>query len=202
MMNKLYTLALDTANDSISVALLEGKNILAHEFRIMERGQGEALVPMIQSVLKESSFNIQKLNRIAVSVGPGSFTGVRIGLSTARGIGLALGIPVYGVTSFQAAACQLIDPVLVVLDTKRGDFYTQLFKNGKEAEPPVIRTIQQINSLTVPALVGTGAKNLTDQTEKEIYPCSLEPATAVGLCSLQKTCSPEPLYLRDADVSI
>ena len=198
----IYTLAIDTANDSISVALLKNKDVLSHDFRIMNRGQGEALIPMIQSVLKEASFDIQKLDRVAVSIGPGSFTGVRIGLSAARGVGLALNIPVYGVTSFEAAAYQSTGFVLAVLDTKRGDFYTQLFKDGKEAEGPTIRTVGQISSLDVPVLIGAGAQSLANQTKKEIRLYPMEPAIAVGLCSFQKTYPPEPLYLRDADVSI
>ena len=202
MTKTVYTLAIDTANDSISVALLKNKDVLSHDFQIMDRGQGEALIPMIQSVLGKASFDIQNLNRVAVSVGPGSFTGVRIGLSAARGIGLALQIPVYGVTSFEVAAYQSVDSVLTVLDTKRGDFYTQLFKNGKEAEAPAIRILQQINDLDIPTLVGPGAKSLAEQTNKEICLYPMEPAVAVGLCSFQKTYPPEPLYLRDADVSI
>ena len=198
----IYTLAIDTANDSISVALLKNKDVLSHDFQIMDRGQGEALIPVIQSVLKGASFDIQKLDRVAVSIGPGSFTGVRIGLSAARGVGLALNIPVYGVTSFEAATCQSTGSVLAVLDTKRGDFYTQLFKDGKETECPTIRTADQISSLDVPVLVGAGAQSLANQTKKEIYPYPMEPAIAVGLCSFQKTYPPEPLYLRDADVSL
>jgi len=198
----IYTLAIDTANDSISVALLKNKDVLSHDFRIMNRGQGEALIPMIQSVLKEASFDIQKLDRVAVSIGPGSFTGVRIGLSAARGVGLALNIPIYGVTSFEAAAYQSAGFVLAVLDTKRGDFYTQLFQDGKEAEGPTIRTVGQISSLDVPVLIGAGAQSLANQTKKEIRLYPMEPAIAVGLCSFQKTYPPEPLYLRDADVSL
>ena len=202
MTKNVYTLAIDTANDSISVALLKNKDILSHDYQEMERGQGEALILMVQSVLKKASFNIQNLNRVAVSVGPGSFTGVRIGLSAARGIGLALNIPVYGVTSFEATVYQSVGSVLAVLDTKRGDFYAQLFNDGKEMEPPTIRTLDQINSSDAPILIGSGTKFLAGQTKKEICPCLLEPAIAIGLCSFQKTYPPEPLYLRDADVSI
>ena len=157
---------------------------------------------MIKSVLRDAKFNIQSLNRIAVSIGPGSFTGVRIGLSTARGMGLALNKPVYGVSSLKAAAYRTNGSVLAILDTKRNDFYTQLFQDGEETEAPTIRTLQQINSLDVAALSGSGAMSLAAQTDKEIYPSTLEPAIAVGLCSFQKTYPPEPLYLRDADVSL
>jgi len=192
------TLALDTAADSISVAVLKGTKILAHKYQRMERGQGEALIPMIQEVLSNSKLDFPDLERVAVSVGPGSFTGVRIGLATARGIGLALNIPVVGITSFEAAAYGTTGKVLVVLDTKRGDFFTQYFKDGKPLAEPVIRTPEKICAEKPSKIVGSGAGLLPDLPHANT---GYEPACAVGLCSLSGGVSANPLYLRDADVS-
>ncbi|MBR6412574.1 MAG: tRNA (adenosine(37)-N6)-threonylcarbamoyltransferase complex dimerization subunit type 1 TsaB [Alphaproteobacteria bacterium] len=194
-------LALDTTENSISVALIETDKVLAHQYQEMERGQGEALIPMIQEVLKKAKRDFKKVTKVAVAVGPGSFTGVRIGLATARGIGLALNIPVAGITSFEAAALETKGKVLVVLDTKRGDFFTQTFQDGNPVEEAVIRNEEQIRKLNPPTLTGSGASYLKE-TKFNIIAPKYESAIAVGLCSLKNERAPEPLYLRDADVSI
>ena len=194
-------LALDTTADSISVALVQNQNVIAHQYRKMDRGQGEALIPMIQEVFKKAGHNFKDINQVAVSVGPGSFTGVRIGLATARGIGLALDIPVSGVTSFEAAAWGTTGKIMVILDTKRDDFFTQMFQDGKAVEDPVIRSEEDIQKLNPPALIGSGVHCLT-KTNIPMIKLNFEPAMAVGLCSLKAKRAPEPLYLREADVSI
>ena len=194
-------LALDTTENSISVALIHSSKILAHQYKKMERGQGEALIPMIQDVIQQSHIDFKSLTKIAVSVGPGSFTGVRIGLATARGMGLALNIPVVGITSFEATAFEITGKVLVVLDTKRGDFFTQFFQDGSPIEAPVIRNEAQIYKLNPPAVIGSGVPFLPNKNLK-IIQMKYEPAVSVGLCSLAKGRAPDPLYLRDADVSI
>jgi tRNA threonylcarbamoyladenosine biosynthesis protein TsaB len=100
----------------------------------MEQGQAEALVPMIESVMTAANAAYPDLDRIAVTVGPGSFTGVRVGLATARGIALAAGKPAIGVTTMEVLAAavppQLL-PILVAIDTKRGDLYVQQFAADK-----------------------------------------------------------------------
>ena len=201
MMKDNLVLAIDTAADSISVALIQDKKVLAHQYRQMERGQGEALIPMIENVIQKAGCSFNKIGKVAVSKGPGSFTGVRIGLATARGIGLALNIPVVGITSFEAPAWGVQEKVLVILDTKRGDFFTQLFEKGVAVEEPVIRNEAEIQKLNPPALIGSGVAYLTN-THIPILKTDNEPAVAVGLCSFEIEHSAEPLYLRDADVSI
>ena len=124
----MYTLAFDTTANSVSVALLDDSDIVFQDNQIMERGQGEALIPMIQRIMYSSGKKMSDIDRIAVSVGPGSFTGVRVGLATARGMGLALKKKVVGITTLEASAYQIKGKVLSVLDTKRGDFYTQIFE--------------------------------------------------------------------------
>ena len=200
MKNNLI-LALDTTGNSISVALIGPDKVIAHQYETMERGQGEALIPMIEKVVKKAGRDFKDLTKVAVAVGPGSFTGVRIGLATARGIGLALNIPVVGVTSFDVAALETTGKVLVVLDTKRGDFFTQIFQDGEPVEDPIIRNEEQIRKLNPPAVIGSGVSYLTKGKFKALQ-MKYEPAVAVGLCSFKKGRAPDPLYLRDADVSI
>lgn len=196
-----FILALDTVSDSISVALIQKGNVIAHQYQQMERGQGESLIPMIQNVFQKAHYDFKDLSKVAVSVGPGSFTGVRIGLATAKGIGLALNIPVVGITAFEAAAFDIKGSFLVVLDTRRGDFFTQSFLNGKPTEEPIIRNEAEIQKLNPPAITGSGVPYLTN-TQIPIIKPPYDPATSVGLCSLKSERVAEPLYLRDADVSI
>ena len=100
----MVLLAIDTSNRTLSVALLTEKGDIFSKEIQMERGQGEALVPLIRELLAEAKQEIENLNAIAVAVGPGSFTGVRIGLACAKAFGLALNIPVWGVTNLEAEA--------------------------------------------------------------------------------------------------
>jgi tRNA threonylcarbamoyladenosine biosynthesis protein TsaB len=98
----------------------------------MPQGQAEALVPLIERVMAEAGVSYARLDRIAVTVGPGSFTGVRVGLSTARALGLAAGKPVIGVSSLEVLAAAVPDDergagvsILAAADTKRGQVYIQ-----------------------------------------------------------------------------
>ena len=138
-------LALDTATIGCSVALLRDGDIAARRAETMARGQAEALLPMIQSVLAESGEHVADMDAIAVSNGPGAFTGLRIGLATARGLALGANIPCIGVSTLEAVAHAVPPterglPLIVVLETRREDFYAQAFNSNSEplGEPVAI----------------------------------------------------------------
>ena len=102
----------------------------------MVHGQAEALLPMIEQAMREAGLPASALDCVAVTTGPGSFTGIRIGLAAARGIALGLGRPLLGVTSFEAvaAAGDPGDPaglLLVALESRRADLYIQLFDGAR-----------------------------------------------------------------------
>lgn len=133
-------LAIDTACSACSVALAVDGTVVASDSAAMARGHAEALMPMVQSVMAQSSMAqagraFSTLDLVAVTVGPGSFTGLRTGLAAARGIGLAQNIPVAGVTTLEAVAAAAARgaasasdlPILVVLETRRADLYVQRF---------------------------------------------------------------------------
>jgi tRNA threonylcarbamoyladenosine biosynthesis protein TsaB len=133
-------LALDSACAAVSAALWCDGVLAARRFDAMVRGQAEILVPMTLAVLKEAGADFGQLDLVAVTVGPGSFTGLRTGLSTARGIALARDIPMLGVTTLEtvaytaaaeAATRDAPDMVLVIaLETRRADIYLQCFAPG------------------------------------------------------------------------
>lgn len=133
-------LAVDCAAGACSVAVRDAARILAAAHAAMDRGQAEALMPMIAGVLAEAGIAAGDLGAIAATVGPGSFTGVRIGLAAARGIALAAGLPTVAVTTLEAiaeAAGPGVEPLLVVLDAKRSDVYGQWFgPDGSALDAP------------------------------------------------------------------
>ena len=117
----MLMLAFDTSASAVSVAVLDEARVWSYQEREMERGHAEALMPMIQAVLDASKVSLKEIGGIAVSLGPGSFTGVRVGLAAARAFALALNVRVYGVTTFEAWAYHVGKPAWIVLDTKRDD---------------------------------------------------------------------------------
>jgi tRNA threonylcarbamoyladenosine biosynthesis protein TsaB len=122
-------LGLDTALGALSVAVLEDGAVRAHAFREMARGHAEELAPMVERLLREAKMTPDALDRIAVTTGPGTFTGQRVGLAFARAFGLALKRPVIGVTSLDAMAEEALAKVadaawaIAAADAKRGEIY-------------------------------------------------------------------------------
>lgn len=124
-------LSLDTAMAACSAAVIDTENDLplAEAYEPMERGHAEALPPMVAKVMTGAGFSFSEIDRIAVTTGPGTFTGVRIGLSFARGLGLALGIPVVGIDSLSAIAANEPEgrSLLVVSDARNEEVYMARF---------------------------------------------------------------------------
>lgn len=128
-------LALDTSVAACSACLWEDGRVLAGDSVPMIHGHAEALVPMLARLREEAGMDWASLDRVGVTIGPGSFTGLRVGLATARAMRLATGVPVAGITVTRAWAASLpresrdsVGAVLVAVDTRRGDMYAELFR--------------------------------------------------------------------------
>lgn len=123
-------LALDCSGGAVSCAVLAGDRIMAERSRALARGHGEAVMGELDAVMQEAGLRFDALDAVAVTEGPGSFTGIRVGLAAARGLGLALNIPVLGVSSFAVLADSLPRDgasLMVVIDSRRAELFVQIF---------------------------------------------------------------------------
>ena len=199
-------LALDTSSDYVSLALFDDNKPVAHIHQNMVTGQAESLFPMLQDLFKKANVSSKDLSCIAVAVGPGSFTGVRIALATARAFALALNIPVIGITNFEAAAYNIKQPVTVVLNTKRGDFFVQDFDaEGHPTCPAKIQTSEQLAKRSPFNATGSGVELLAKTVHCTPISSGLSEAEAVGYVALTRPQShlpAVPIYLREADVTV
>lgn len=172
-MDCLTILAFDTALTSCSAAVIRNGVILSEIFEDRSRGQAERLLPMCQEVCIQAGLDFKDLDAVAVTRGPGTFTGVRIGLAAARGMALALDRPLIGVTTlevtarnfFGSAGKNFSSRIAVCHDARRSEVYMQLFdlKEG-EAVPashpgaiPLNEVEQNLEGRVV-TMTGTGAE--------------------------------------------
>src|SRR5215218_1346035 len=146
----MLNLAIDTALDACAAAVVDTRNakVIAQESQAMKRGHAEALMPLIARVMKEANVGFAALDRIAATTGPGSFTGLRVGLSAARGIALAAAKPVVGVTTLTAYAAPVVSrnathPVLSAIDARHDQVYFQVVNgDGGSLMPPGVASIE------------------------------------------------------------
>ncbi len=169
----MLVLAIDTALDACAAGVLDTSagRLIAQESLPMTRGHAEALVPLIARVMK-ASVVFEALDRIAVTTGPGSFTGLRVGISAARGIGLAANKPVLGVTTLTAFAAPLVsengtDPVIAAIDARHDQVYYQVVGgSGTTLVRPRVAPVDQVLAASrfgAPRIVGNAARLVADR---------------------------------------
>lgn len=177
------------------------------------KGHAEHLMATIEDALKSADKAYSDLGAIAVSVGPGSFTGVRVGVATARGLALALKVPAIGLTTLEALAAEAAKafparPVLAALDAGRGEIHAALYdENLRPDYGPAVATLEEIAAMAVvssPVLAGTAA-SLIETAAGRAFDVGPEGATAdiaayARLAALKGADEkPRPVYLREAD---
>jgi tRNA threonylcarbamoyl adenosine modification protein YeaZ len=131
----MLILAFDTAQQACSAAISRDGEILSQCHKIIERGHAEQLLPMVEDVRKQAAVSFAELNVIAVTIGPGTFTGVRIGLAAARALALVQNIPILGVGTLELLAQGVVqagmsdagDGIIAAIDARRGELYAQSF---------------------------------------------------------------------------
>jgi tRNA threonylcarbamoyladenosine biosynthesis protein TsaB len=214
----MLVLAIDTALDACAAALLDtdANRLIAQETLPMTRGHAEALMPLLARVMKAGGLPFSALDRIAVTTGPGSFTGLRVGLSAARGLALAANKPVVGVTTLSAyAAAPVSDngssPVLSAIDARHGQVYFQLVSgSGGTLVRPRIAPIEEALDAArfgAPRLVGNAAQLLAGRWPVDAPPVEVrqQPAPDIawvawlGAAVSPNTAPARPYYLRAPD---
>ncbi len=196
----MLILAFDTTVASCSVALWRDGKSLRTEYRPMKNGQAEALIPLIEGIMNACDTSYSDLDRIAVTLGPGSFTGVRVGIATARAIGLAAEKPLVGIATtevYAAAAPEENKNILTAIDTKRGDLYVQIFDTSLKSLSNIeVTTIGELPKLIGPdpvTVVGDAALAVTDVLGESATLSDAPPFPDVALLAkLSSTRTPEP----------
>ncbi|HSF94196.1 MAG TPA: tRNA (adenosine(37)-N6)-threonylcarbamoyltransferase complex dimerization subunit type 1 TsaB [Thermohalobaculum sp.] len=198
-------LAIDTSAAQCAVALAGAGEPVAERLA-MERGHAEHLFPMIESVLATAGCHYDDLSRIAVCTGPGSFTGVRIGVAAARGLALGRGIPVIGISRFEVLAAETGWPVAICLAGRGGAVYLQVFgADGTALAPPRMVEGRALAEAVPPGCdraAGDAAHLLTGAAA--LLPQGLpDPAVLARLAADRAPGPlPAPLYLRGADAEL
>lgn len=202
----MLCLGIDTTGAACSAALVDEARIIASSTQIIHRGHAEFLGPMVADLLLGAETNVKQLSKISVCTGPGSFTGVRVGLSFAKGLALPWKIPVVGVSGLEAWAYQS-DPeqtkaVMAIADVRRGDVFWQRFENGKAVSQPTLSDQASVQKTyqTSDKIVGNGA-SLLGATEQDGI---ISPALVawIGLERSPDKYPANPLYHRPPDAKL
>lgn len=214
----MIVLAMDSSTSACSAALWSEGRVLARRFAAMARGQSEALVPMVAEVMAEAGLGFADLGLLAVTIGPGAFTGLRIGLAAARGLALTTGLPLAGVPTTLAVAAAVAEPerqgraLLAAVDSRREELWLQPFAadlsplSDIRALPP-----ERAGELVAGpvAVTGDAAPLVLPHLPDAVLASGAGPADAALVAALAarlwaegKALPPEPLYLREADVTL
>jgi tRNA threonylcarbamoyladenosine biosynthesis protein TsaB len=218
----MHVLAIDTCSAICAVALHDGatNTLLAAESVVIGTGHAQHLMPMIDAVLRAGGVTLRQIDRIGCAIGPGSFTGVRVGVAAARGFGQALNCPLVGLTTLQAIAMDVAEnlsaddrlkPLRIVIDARRDQVYAQDFAtDGRPLSEPALLSLEAARIRAEAfILAGSGARLLDQEMGQGIdHPhhdaATAKIATFARLAALsasqsQTSLTISPLYLRGAD---
>jgi len=207
----MLILSFDSTGASCSACLWRDGTVVAFTEEKMERGQDQRLLPIILDMMKKADCRFENLDRIAVTRGPGSFTGLRLGLAAARGLGLATRKPVLGINRFDLFYHQIRasskTAVLVVLQSKRKELFCRFYSlDGSHAEPFMMLLENIPTFLKDKGSVVIGGDYHLDGPLHSQMASEKEVLTAAYLASQADTASPvflpRPLYIRDPDVTL
>jgi tRNA threonylcarbamoyladenosine biosynthesis protein TsaB len=215
----MRVLAIDTALDACAAALVDTQldaPLAAHSLDL-GRGHAEALIPLIERVMKGAGAGFDSLDRIVTTVGPGSFTGLRVGISAARGLALVANKPAVGVTTLAAFTAPYVAesdavPVVAAIDAKHGNLYLQMFGAGGRTlvAPRACGLREALRAVAIGPvrITGSGAAMLAAHWPPHAPPpIAVDPRSApdivwvarLGAAADPKLAAPRPLYLRPVD---
>jgi tRNA threonylcarbamoyladenosine biosynthesis protein TsaB len=207
----MIVLGLDTCLAACSVAVLQDGRVLAHASEAMARGHQERLAPMAQRVMAEAGLSFDRLDRVGATVGPGSFTGLRVGVAFAKGLASALAIPAVGVGALEALAAEADGFVAAAIDARRDQLYLQVFEDGAPLMAPdalpvgvAAARLAELAMGRALTLVGSGAPLLADAAPgARIRTPQGADARHVARLAMARPATPiRPLYLRAPDAKL
>ena len=207
--------AIDTSLTGCGCAVVDSDGgILAHSSREIGRGHAEILLPMVEATLKNADKALGDIDRFAVTIGPGSFTGIRVGVSAARGFALVTGAPVSGVLTLDALAQGAMEPahdgeIVALIDARRGEVYLRRYSsNAVPIDEPRLVAVESLAHEPISAgalVVGSGAA---------LLPAAFAPAQRIDMASpdvvqvawraiaeIEMPKPAEPIYIRPPDAA-
>ncbi|MEI9885649.1 MAG: tRNA (adenosine(37)-N6)-threonylcarbamoyltransferase complex dimerization subunit type 1 TsaB [Rhizomicrobium sp.] len=207
-------LAVDTALGACSVCIVKGDAVLAHRLVAMERGHAEALAPMVEAAMADARLAFAALDRLAVTTGPGTFTGQRVGLAFMRGLRVALGKPLSGVTTLAAMTVAAMaetgrESAAALHDARRGEVYLEIV--GAAPVGPLVLSFEEAVDVIaartdIVALAGTAAPAARERLPHTVLSAVRQPdALWVARLAARLPASdaaPKPLYLRPPDAKL
>ncbi|MCT9006994.1 tRNA (adenosine(37)-N6)-threonylcarbamoyltransferase complex dimerization subunit type 1 TsaB [Streptomyces rhizosphaerihabitans] len=207
----MLLLALDTATPAVTVALHDGTSVIASSSQVDARRHGELLLPAVDRVLTEAGLKLDAVTGIVVGIGPGPYTGLRVGLMTADTFGLALGVPVHGVCTLDglAYAADVEGPFVVATDARRKEVYWARYADRRTrlSEPAVDRPAEIDGTVAALPAVGAGALLYPDtfkdaRAPEYVSAAALASLAAERLAAGEEPEPPRPLYLRRPDAQV
>ena len=201
-------LAFDTATPAVTVAVHDGERVVASRVGVDAMRHGELLAPEITAVLDEAGLMRQDVTALAVGVGPGPFTGLRVGLVTARTLSAVLEIPVYGVCTLDVLAAEAVDtgavhePFVVATDARRKEVYWAAYDaEGRRLDGPHVAKPADV--ATDRPAVGAGARLYPEAFPRPVGPQYPSAGVLAAVVAEERVelLDPEPLYLRRPDAA-
>jgi tRNA threonylcarbamoyladenosine biosynthesis protein TsaB len=213
----MITLAIECATKTVGLALLDAEEILAEFYLGPGRHHAEVLLPALEKLLLLSGTPIEKIDLLVCTTGPGSFTGVRMGVSTLKGLALALGKPIVGVSTLEALAMNALPTaglICPLLDARRDQVYAGLYRMGPDGFPEIVTTerltdvVQLMRDLPADEvdLIGDGRRVPFGSRQHRLH------ASAVGMIGIHRysqgrgedllTFSPKYLRLSGAEANV
>lgn len=199
-------LAFDTSGPWVGTAVLRDGDVASAQYIDMKKGQAERLMPMVEETLEVAQTRLANLDAIGVGIGPGNFTGIRISVSAARGLALALGVPAIGVSLLDSLAFKAPRPCLTTLNAPRDMVYAQRLGDGLD-RPATLIPRSDLPQWVTPgvALVGQDSPELSAELGIAHAPAAYAPASAIARIAALRLGTeqprPAPLYIKPADAA-
>jgi tRNA threonylcarbamoyl adenosine modification protein YeaZ len=209
----MLLLVVDTSSPVVAAAVHDGDTVVGSASETGAQAHGELLAPVVDRALREAGAHPRDLTDVCAGVGPGPFTGLRVGVVTARVMGEALGIPVHGICSLDVLAFQAfvesgfrLQRLVVATDARRKEVYVRRYGRGAmPVGPPEVVRPGDLDAATREAVVvGPGAELYAEHFPNRAAPTSLDPAAMAELVAARlegggDLLPPDPLYLRRPD---